>query len=254
MFVLDTLEGWKLWLVRWLVIMLRLDLGTVYLKSMQVCIICAVFCWYLRSVNMWFCVCVLHACVCVCALMHVHAYMCVYAYMRACVCVCEWFVCSICGMNTLIKRKTHEEEHYLTITQWILFIFTLTKRKPPLFVQHPFLRLAKPLASLVPLILAAKEAQKGHWRWPSSQPFGLLIATHQGHNCKVNSLDPSFSKQPWPSGQQPWSSYNGMIYCCGFLQLLCQFHQASVGSPFGLWPSSAFSWTTVRCRTWESAA
>lgn len=29
-------------------------------------------------------------------------------------------------------------------------------------LQHPFLRLAKPLASLVPLILAAKEAQKGH--------------------------------------------------------------------------------------------
>ncbi|XP_067668502.1 serine/threonine-protein kinase PAK 3-like isoform X2 [Haliotis asinina] len=29
-------------------------------------------------------------------------------------------------------------------------------------LKHPFLRLAKPLASLVPLILAAKEAQKGH--------------------------------------------------------------------------------------------
>ncbi|XP_041353526.1 serine/threonine-protein kinase PAK 3-like [Gigantopelta aegis] len=29
-------------------------------------------------------------------------------------------------------------------------------------LKHPFLRLAKPLASLVPLIIAAKEAQKGH--------------------------------------------------------------------------------------------
>lgn len=32
----------------------------------------------------------------------------------------------------------------------------------PSFFQHPFLRLAKPLANLQPLILAAKEAQKGH--------------------------------------------------------------------------------------------
>ncbi len=30
-------------------------------------------------------------------------------------------------------------------------------------LRHPFLRLAKPLASLTPLILAAKEAAKGHW-------------------------------------------------------------------------------------------
>ena len=30
------------------------------------------------------------------------------------------------------------------------------------YLQHPFLRLAKPLANLQPLILAAKEAQKGH--------------------------------------------------------------------------------------------
>ena len=29
-------------------------------------------------------------------------------------------------------------------------------------LRHPFLRLAKPLASLTPLILAAKEAAKGH--------------------------------------------------------------------------------------------
>jgi len=31
----------------------------------------------------------------------------------------------------------------------------------PMF-QHPFLRLAKPLLSLVPLIMASKESQKGH--------------------------------------------------------------------------------------------
>ncbi|XP_060561031.1 serine/threonine-protein kinase PAK 2-like [Ruditapes philippinarum] len=29
-------------------------------------------------------------------------------------------------------------------------------------LKHPFLRLAKPLASLVPLIMASKESQKGH--------------------------------------------------------------------------------------------
>lgn len=29
-------------------------------------------------------------------------------------------------------------------------------------VQHPFLKLAKPLSSLTPLILAAKEAMKGN--------------------------------------------------------------------------------------------
>ena len=65
-------------------------------------------------------------------------------------------------MNTLIKRKTHQRRALLDNYVVIFFIFILTKRKPPLFVQHPFLRLAKPLASLVPLILAAKEAQKGH--------------------------------------------------------------------------------------------
>lgn len=31
-----------------------------------------------------------------------------------------------------------------------------------LFLQHPFLKLARPLASLTPLIMAAKEAAKGH--------------------------------------------------------------------------------------------
>lgn len=30
-------------------------------------------------------------------------------------------------------------------------------------LRHPFLRLSKPLASLTPLILAAKEAAKTHW-------------------------------------------------------------------------------------------
>lgn len=30
------------------------------------------------------------------------------------------------------------------------------------FVQHPFLKLARPLASLTPLIMAAKEAAKSH--------------------------------------------------------------------------------------------
>jgi len=29
-------------------------------------------------------------------------------------------------------------------------------------LQHPFLKLARPLASLTPLIMAAKEAAKGH--------------------------------------------------------------------------------------------
>ena len=194
MFVLDTLEGWKLWLVRWLVIMLRLDLGTVYLKSMQVCIICAVFCWYLRSVNMWFCVCVLHACVCVCALMHVHAYMCVYAYMRACVCVCEWFVCSICGMNTLIKRKTHEEEHYLTIMQWILFIFILTKKNTSSLCSAPF-------------PAAGKASGKSSASHPGCQggserslKVTLIAAFWTAH--RYTSRSQLQSQQPWPIFQQ----------------------------------------------------
>lgn len=31
-----------------------------------------------------------------------------------------------------------------------------------LISQHPFLKMARPLASLTPLIMAAKEAAKGH--------------------------------------------------------------------------------------------
>lgn len=40
-----------------------------------------------------------------------------------------------------------------------------TRSHPILFatLQHPFLKLARPLASLTPLIMAAKEATKGHW-------------------------------------------------------------------------------------------
>lgn len=45
--------------------------------------------------------------------------------------------------------------------------FTVFFPFPSLFssligVQHPFLKLAKPLSSLTPLILAAKEAMKGN--------------------------------------------------------------------------------------------
>lgn len=37
--------------------------------------------------------------------------------------------------------------------------------------QHPFLKLAKPLASLHPLIIAAKEAARGHWARPNCTCF-----------------------------------------------------------------------------------
>lgn len=65
-------------------------------------------------------------------------------------------ITSLCGFTCTVFVKNME----CTI---ILVDYSSSTGCFPSFFQHPFLRLAKPLANLQPLILAAKEAQKGHW-------------------------------------------------------------------------------------------
>ena len=130
--------------------------------------------------------------------------------------------------------------------------------------QHPFLRLAKPLASLVPLILAAKEAQKGHWGWPwpltSSQECCKATADNLDlivYICGVRFSN--FVPWLWPWGQWPWPllfsafrllestsffiySVLQMIMCGCRLQRECMQQWARwtrISSFAGLWPSSA---------------
>lgn len=64
-------------------------------------------------------------------------------------------ITSLCGFTCTVFVKNME----CTI---ILVDYSSLTGCFPSFFQHPFLRLAKPLANLQPLILAAKEAQKGH--------------------------------------------------------------------------------------------
>lgn len=59
-------------------------------------------------------------------------------------------------INTIYRNVFSVDAHTFLIQ------IDLTRNVFKLDLQHPFLKLARPLASLTPLIMAAKEAAKGH--------------------------------------------------------------------------------------------
>ena len=86
------------------------------------------------------------------------------AYHCVCLCVCLHQALYLIATNGKpdIKDKHKLSPVFQDFLDRCLDCEVETRYCATDLLRHPFLRLAKPLASLTPLILAAKEASKGH--------------------------------------------------------------------------------------------